>query len=294
MKKNLQNSGQALLIVLLSLAVVLTIVLFLVSRSITDITISSKEEDSLRAFSAAEAGIERSLIVGSGLSDTVGDANFSSSLVDFAQGSSEVLYPSSLRSGESGTFWFVGHNDDGSLGCVDEQCFTGTSAKFCWGNDGTSSSSSTTPALELTFIYTILPGDYTTVRVARAVFDPNTTRRLSNNFSTPDSGTCDLGGQILEFQKTLDFSSDLAISNTTTPNILQFARARLLYNTDSAHRIGLDVNLAGNSILPSQGVKVESLGSFAEANRKIEVYQLHADVPAIFENAIFSSGGIVK
>ena len=50
------ESGQALLLVLLGMAVVLTIVLSILSRSVTDIAVTSREEEALRAFSAAEAG----------------------------------------------------------------------------------------------------------------------------------------------------------------------------------------------------------------------------------------------
>jgi len=54
-------SGQAVLLVVLTLAVVLTLVLSVISRTITDVKITTVEGDSLRAFSAAEAGIERHL-----------------------------------------------------------------------------------------------------------------------------------------------------------------------------------------------------------------------------------------
>lgn len=57
MKKNLK-SGQTALIVLLIMVVILTVALSLISRSITDIKISQDEQEALRAFSAAEAGIE--------------------------------------------------------------------------------------------------------------------------------------------------------------------------------------------------------------------------------------------
>lgn len=294
MKKTFQNSGQALLIVLLSLSVVLTIVLFIVSRSITDITISTKEEDSLRAFSAAEAGIERALIIGSDTSSSIGDANFSANLIDFAQGSNGVTYPLSLNSGESSTFWFVGHNDDGTLGCTDESCFTGTKVKFCWGDIGTSGSSATTPALELSFVHTSSPGDYANTEISREVVDPNVARRTNNNFSPIDSGTCTIGNETFQFQKQLNFAADLGISGSTTANILQFVKARILYNTNISHKVGMSVDFPGNSLLPSQGVKVESLGSFSDASRKIEVFQLHPQAPSVFESVIFGSGGIVK
>lgn len=56
-----KSSGQVALIVLLIMVVILTIGLSLASRSITDIRISQDEKEALRAFSAAEAGIEEAL-----------------------------------------------------------------------------------------------------------------------------------------------------------------------------------------------------------------------------------------
>jgi len=59
MKRN--NSGQAVLVVLFIMVVVLTITLSLLSHSVTDVSISKDEEEAVRAFSAAEAGIEEAL-----------------------------------------------------------------------------------------------------------------------------------------------------------------------------------------------------------------------------------------
>ena len=61
-RKYTSQSGQALLIVLLSMAVILTVVLSFASKSITEVSITSYEEDALRAFSAAEAGVEKALL----------------------------------------------------------------------------------------------------------------------------------------------------------------------------------------------------------------------------------------
>ena len=60
MRKTVQ-AGQALLIVLLVTAVALTVGLAAVSRSVTEVEISREEEEAVRAFSAAEAGIEEVL-----------------------------------------------------------------------------------------------------------------------------------------------------------------------------------------------------------------------------------------
>jgi hypothetical protein len=56
-----KEKGQALLMLLLVLSVVLTIIIATVSRSVTDIKITTYEDNSARAFGAAEAGVEEAL-----------------------------------------------------------------------------------------------------------------------------------------------------------------------------------------------------------------------------------------
>src|SRR3989344_3666431 len=56
-----QSSGQAVLLVLLVAAVALGLGLSIISQSTTDIRISQQEQESARAFNAAEAGIETAL-----------------------------------------------------------------------------------------------------------------------------------------------------------------------------------------------------------------------------------------
>ena len=60
MEKQLQK-GQVLLVVVLVMVVALTVGLSLASRSITNLRITSDDENSQRAFSAAEAGVERAV-----------------------------------------------------------------------------------------------------------------------------------------------------------------------------------------------------------------------------------------
>lgn len=287
-KKNIKGqapieSGQAVLIVLLSLSVVLIVVLYIMSRSVTDISLSTKEEDSLRAFSAAEAGVERALVIGNS-SGTIDSANFNANVTSFAQGAAEVVYPLSLKSGENATFWFS-RQGEGTH-------FTGSQIKYCWGDLGTSITTAETPALEVTIYYTTTPNNLSTLRIARATLDPNTSRRGTNSFGVGNDSTCAIGTDQFEFQSTLNLGS-LGISGFATPNVLQYSTAKILYNTTTAHKIGIDVNGTGSS-LPSQGNKVTSDGSFGSSNRSVEVYQLHPEVPPIFANAIFSTSGIVK
>lgn len=296
MKKNKYIKGQAVLVILLSLSVVLIVVLYIISRSITDISLSSKEEDSLRAFSAAEAGVERALVIGSDIGDTpLGDANFSADVSDFARGSSSVVFPFSMKSGEDALFWFVGHNSDGTLGCTTEACFTGNQARFCWGDPGTVINGQT-PALEVTVYYRTpgTPPSGGEYRVARKMIDPNTGGRTQNNGYTA-AGTCTIDGQVFQFQNTVSFGAGgLNIANFSTGGVLQYATAKFLYNTNTAHKIAIDVSGAGGPLLPSQGIKVNSSGNFADANRAIEVFQLHPETPPIFANSVYSSSGVTK
>ena len=55
------NSGQAILLVVLVMIVGLTVGLSVVSRSIVSIKTSTEEADSQKALAAAEAGIEKAL-----------------------------------------------------------------------------------------------------------------------------------------------------------------------------------------------------------------------------------------
>ena len=294
-KNNKYQSGQALLLVLLSMAVVLTIVLSVLSRTITDITITTKEEEALRAFAAAEAGIERALIIGTNAGGFGDDASFTATVSDFGYQQSEYVYPEKLLSGETAIIWFVDHSeDDGTLTCDTNECFTGSSMKVCWGEEGAASESDTTPAIEVSISYAETLGDYSTIRIARETVDPNSVRRSTNNFSATDVGTCTIDGVAFEFNKTLDFASlGIPAASYNNQNGLQFAKIRILYNTDAAHTVGVDVSASGND-LPSQGLRIESAGSSGEANRRIEVFQTFGELPLIFDAALFSPGGIIK
>jgi len=305
-----RESGQALVLVLLSLAVVLTLVLFVLSRSVTDVAVSSNQEQAVRAFSAAEAGVEKALVIGSGTGLTsIGDANYTSSVTSFAQGSNTFNYPIQLSSGNSLTTWFVVH-DSTTGNAIDPNtgqsycdgthpCFAGNNIKICWGRPGTSPSSSTTPAIELSVVYEATPGDLSTARIARAAFDPYISRSTPNSFSAIDSGACNISGVSYAFQKSLTFSSlGILPASYNVPGGLQFARIKMLYNTDTNHEIGIDVS--GGSPLPSQGQDIISTGTAGSttvglgSTRKIEVFQGWPEIPNIFEYSIYSSSGLTK
>jgi len=135
---------------------------------------------------------------------------------------------------------------------------------------------------EFTVYYTSTANNLTTLKVARAVFDPSS-RASTNHFTAASSGTCTIGDDDFQFYTTsnIDLLS-LGITGWATPGVLQYATAKILYNDTVAHKVGIDVSSTG-STLPSQGVKIESNGSYGDANRSIEVYQLHPIAPSILK-----------
>lgn len=291
MKKSARQSGQVLVLVLLSLSVVLTLVLFILSRTITDISTSTISENSARAFSAAEAGIEKALVIGAGSSGTIGDANFSSQVSSFAEGLKSVNYPVDLLAGESARFWFVSHDSNGGLTCgAGKPCFSGDRIKVCWGKPGTSADNSYTPAIEVSVFY-----NNSGVRIGRVAYDPNASRRSQNFFAAPDAGSCVIEGVNYAFGKTINFA-DLSIPSSVyaVDNGLILVQVRMLYNSDKNQSLGLDVNFPGNDTLPSQGVLISSTGSAGEANRRVEVFQSFGTIPSIFDSVVYSEAGITK
>lgn len=292
------ESGQALLIVLLSMAVVLTIVLSIISFSVTDISVTSRESEALRAFSAAEAGVEKALVALSSQTGSFGQDNFSANVSDIAQGAQTFNFPLDLSSGEVAGVWFVAHDSNGNLTCSGTQpCMTGSKMDVCWGKPATPSGDATTPAIEVSVYYSNPPvsgGSYSNISVARAVFDPNSSRRGQNAFSAPDSTSgCNIGGVDYAFKKTIDFSS-LGIPATSygVQNGLQLAHVKFFYNT-TPQSVGFDTSAVGG-VLPSQGQKIDSTGTAGESTRAVEVYRMYADVASVFESSVFTTQGVTK
>lgn len=280
------QSGQALVLVLLSLSVVLTVVLFVLSRGVTDVAISSRQEESVRAFSAAEAGIERALVVGTSFTDSI--MGYDVTVSGLATGS-DFNYPVDLSSGDSATIWFVAHDSSPN--------FKGNSMTVCWGKSGTSSGSAQTPAIEVSVFYDEIPGNPAKIKIARSALDPNSGRRVSNSFDSVD-GPCAVNGINYAFSKTINFCSGSAnlgiplnVCNSTAGGF-QFAKIRMLYNSNSTQSLGISV--IGGS-LPSQGQNIVSTGTVGGSNRRVNVIQNWPEIPNIFEYAVYSpNGGLTK
>ncbi len=270
------SNGQALVLVLLSLAVVLTVVLFVIGRSVTDINLSSSESQAVSAFSAAEAGVEQALVIGSGGSANIGDAHYDAAVTGVGNATSFV-YPSELVAADNMTLWLKSQDTSPS--------FTQTAnstIKFCWGKPLTNAANQYTPAVEISIYYT----ESGVAKVYRATADSNGSRVSSNSFGPATNSTCTIDGKNFQFNKTL----------SGLPANMQFATVRMFYNTTTSHPIGFDS--LGTGTFPNQGILVSSSGTSGEAGpqvtRKVQVFQGWPEIPSAFLYGIFSPVGLVK
>ncbi|MBI3290182.1 hypothetical protein HYZ78_02205 [Candidatus Microgenomates bacterium] len=286
------QSGQALVIILLVLAVASTIAISLASRSVTDISITTKERESARAFSAAEAGVEEALIGGS-TSGTLSGGETFSVISASSGGGTDFVWPGKVSSGEAVTLWLVSHKDDGTIGCGGSYpCYTGSTISVCWGEPGTASGDSETPAIAAQVVYLNPAGSYAGARIARVASDPNSSRRANNNFADLTSSGATCGGESFAFSKNITFS-DLGIPSSVydTENGLQAISVRLIYNTSTPHPVAF---VSDSDAFPIQGTSVTSTGTAESSSRKIEVFQTFAEFPTIFGFGVSPGGAITK
>lgn len=297
-RKNIAEKGQALLIILLTMSVVLIVSMSAASRSITDIAVTTYEEEAQRAFDAAEAGIEEVLIAPNLYPlPTQFLPNQTEYYVDveypIPQGG-EFSYPADLLSGESATFWFVSHDPaTARLRCGGgAECLRALSLNVCWGKPGTP-----VPAIEVSVYYdttqqSTLSGNFANVKIARRVFDPVQTRSDSNNFQHTTE-TCPITGKAYEFATGDINLASLGIGCANSMDgCLLMAKVRMFYN-NTFHPLGIQASGAPAN-LPAQGVEIASTGVSGQSTRRVKVFQGYPEPPFVFDSAVFSRGDIEK
>jgi len=288
------QSGQALLIILLAMTVVVTLGLSVVSRSISDVSITTEQEDALRAFSAAEAGIEEIIVssvpIGSTTSRAVsnaGDPNeiaYSATVKRFPENASEFVYPVEIGSGDSATVWLKEHDANGN---PTGASYNRAAINILWGKPD---SSLRQTAIEISVFY--IESSNGRLQVARQVVDPR--RQIDTNApdATMPSAQARLSdGTQYRYYEQLVFSSDLG-ANPVVDQLVSMD-VRFIYNRDSNQPLAV-TTVTPTHFLPSQGTYIESVGTSGDATRKVLVSQLYPHVPSIFNSAISSKTDIVK
>lgn len=298
----------------LVMTVALAIGLSIVQKSLTDVSTATKVEDSQRAFSAAEAGIEKVLSGGGtqsfpleGTSAQVTEIQDSGNLPPLPEANRRQLpleFPSFAKE-EIIQVWLADPDSNVTLpacSAIDAikhspVCYKQNSLDVYWGNSRTDK-----VALELTLIY--YDGVSQTYKNDRKWYLDwdNATRSPANNFDKvncpgnliPEGAT---GNIHYSCHITLGDGSINAAKNGALPSGLMMLRGRLLYNTTSqpfAVQPPLTATCGKDCSLPPQVRKLISTGTSGQTQRKVQVFQMNKVIPPYLDFAIFSAGEIRK
>ncbi len=276
------EKGQVIIILLLSMLVALTIGLSIIENSISDISTATKVEQSSRAFSAAEAGLERALLTASSTSFNLdNESKADVSVSQLPVGMNALEYPPITRA-DFAHFWLA--NPD-TLGAEYEQ----SSFKLYIGNcDEGSCPESIKPAVEV-IVVAAQGNNYSSERY---YFDSDATRVSSNNFTLISGGSnlCSNQSDLSPMGSTSKYYCRVTInySPSLTPIL---ARVRILYST-TAQRVALEP--LNNDPLPAQARIYTSIGTSGQTQRKLTIFREREVVLPFFDFAIYSEGDIIK
>ena len=270
-KANESQKGQMLMIVVLIMVVALTVGLAVASRSITSLRTTTEEENSQRAFSAAEAGVERVLKLNLNQEGGVGviaDENFGSDPnstiknVDISKISgTEILLNGgeAVQKDDGADVWLIEHDNDGRPDYSTR--WTGDLTIY-FGQTTNCGSSPTPPALEV-------------IVISGTLLSPVSTRYAldscarSNNFLVVNPDSYTILTKLFKYKYTISISDGL------------IARVIPLYS-------GTIIAVTGTNNLPSQGRKIDSVGASGGTERKVTFYQGYSKLPAeLFQHGIF-------
>ncbi|OGD87219.1 hypothetical protein A2870_03670 [Candidatus Curtissbacteria bacterium RIFCSPHIGHO2_01_FULL_41_11] len=266
-----KRSGQILIIVLLVVVVALAVGLSVASRNITNLRTSTQTEQSQRAFTAAEGGVEDVLSRLSTITSGIPVGGQTTVNVPVGNLTANVSIAS------ANTYQQV--IDEGNVGQIALSGGSGT-VQVEWVNSSDSSESGNPASLEITEINGVSP--YTQVRSAwsgadhggdqQGFVDPSTTT-LSAPYHNCTSGS--------GFQKCVQI--DLAASPV-------FLRIRPFWN-----KATVMVSSSSGS-LPAQTYNITSTASTqAGITRKVQVTRTALpQLPASFDYVLFSEQDIVK
>ncbi len=266
-----QEKGQALLIVVLVMVVSLTVGLSLVSRSITNLRTASEEENSQRAFSAAEAGVEQAAKTGRGISTAKQFDNNSviaQVSISTVRGTEFPLYGgNTILRDDAVTLWLSDYSADPSKIYLNPwsgnlTVYWGSSSDVC----DPSVSVNSMAALELVLI----SGTKTAPVSQHYALDPCNARTAVNNFTYVSGGGGTISGRSYQFKSTIAVTSGLIM------------RIMPLYSK-------VQIAVSGNSELPAQGSTIDSVGTSGTTSRKIAFFQGYPEVPSEFSPSVLFS-----
>lgn len=261
-----KNSGQVAVFVLLLTLLGLTVGLSVTSRTLQDLKQTAISDQSSRAFTAAEAGIEdalaKTLAVGSSTIN-VGGSN-----VNYVVSRSPV----------------AAYTPEGSVAKddvieIDLRTYTGSTLTINWTkkNDAhedpanlCNEGSFTAPAALMLSFYTFDGSNYGVKKLAYNASRCGTLGTL-NNFLTANNSA------------NVDYLSGVTVAYTSDMKVL---RIRPIYNDAS-------ITVTGNANLPAQGYTIKSTAqTTGQVSRAVEVTRTNTALPPFFDYVLYTGGNL--
>ena len=269
------DSGQIVLILVLITVVGLTVGLSLISRTITDIRISSQIEQSTRAFSAAEAGIETALRGNIAVGPT-GTVNLEGASANYAVqqlGGNNDNYNLPLTEvGNNQTIWLVDHDSDGNINEAGYSYPADSVIEVCFG-----SRPGSTPAVMVSLFYK----EGTEYRIAKRAYD---SVAQDNGFILADILGNYCGDYLYRMKIVASSDSDSSTDdfNISPASALLFMRLQPIYEATA-------FTVTPESNLPVQGKIISSIGQTETGvARRIQVFQGYQVLPALLDFTFYN------
>jgi hypothetical protein len=276
--------GVSTVLILGVVAILVTVVVSLVSRAVVDIRITKQQEEQARAFSVAEAGLEKALVGGpdEGVIEGIDYQVFEGQEIG---NSLNYDYPRPVDQASPVTVWLVDHDDgdefnpEAGLG---SNSYRGNSIDLYWGELAASPNEDTTPAIEASLYYQDAGGN---IKVEKYTADPNGSRPNPSGFNSVETGGFPSGSARYEFHHQ--------ISVPCTDNTCLALRLRLFFNDDRPHPLG--VGGIGSNI-PSQGECRQSTATAGDSGitSRVQRCVFYKDFPSVLDFVLYSSSGLEK
>lgn len=282
MKTN--QRGQILLIIILLSTVLVTVALSVSQVTTQETKIAKLEEDSKRAFAAAEAGIEVQLkkpitettTISSILPSSLGDYITNGSVATTAIDTSGTQFYTDIRRDDQYTFYLNTYNPTTKqfTGPAYNNGTLGTLTFYFLSCSSSSSCPTTQPAIELTFIGT------NNTNIARKIIDPapvmNAQTGATDVIPMATTGSpfpLTINGQTQHFKYMTQLNS-LAINGNVNLMLI-----RVLIPDGTANT--LRVVVEGSTALPAQGQTITSTATTKTGvAKKITLFQSYPQIPA--------------
>jgi hypothetical protein len=266
------QSGQALLIIVLVLVVALTVGLSIASRSITNLRTTQDQASSQKALSAAEAGAEQAIISQNKTTPITGslsgNTTYSSSIASvsgvtpfFMRGSNSQT--NEITKGNPVYIWTTVYSASQPF----SNPWSGALTVYWGDSNGPSCPNSNVPALEVT----VISNTKASPILQRFAYDPCS---RGNGFSSSNTNN------------TANFSSLKYYASLPSINNIYLVSVNPLY---ADTRIGVSAINSTSQTLPYQGANIVSTGIDNQVQRKVYVFEGYPQLPAeFFPYTIFS------